>query len=178
MGGFRLLSEPEKQFLILKSLLLFGGQGGGIFIDESEWFSLSSSFRVRSEALAQSLVEGDFQLKNRALYLAPHLWSNPGTLWEEFSKRAFPHLRMVSSMDLLARERNARLLIVDPATIMTKEMIQKLTAWAKAGRVVVMPRNQFYTEMAKEEIERSLTKTKRIEVDIGLTYRDGWGMAS
>ncbi len=171
MGGFRLLPEAEKQFLILKSLLLFGGQKGGIFLDESEWFSLSCSFRTRVEALILSLQEGLLQVKNRVLYLSSHLWSHSGTFWEELLKQVQPHIRMISSMDLLAQEKNATLLIVDPALILTQEKIQKLVAWAKAGRVVVMPRNPFYTELAKGELDRSLAKTKRIEVDMGLTYR-------
>ncbi len=171
MGGFRLLSDSEKQFLILKSLLLFGGQGGGILLDDSEWLSMSSTFRARTDALAQSLSQGDLKLKNRALYLSPHLWSYHGILWEELSKEVGPHMRMVTSMNLVTREQNAHLLIVDPAMILTREMVQKLLAWAKAGRIVVMPRNPFYTELAKTELEQSLVKSKRIEVDMGFTYR-------
>src|SRR6185437_10337941 len=33
LGSFQKLSDPEKQFLILKSLLLMGGRGGGILLD-------------------------------------------------------------------------------------------------------------------------------------------------
>ncbi len=171
MGGFRMLSESEKQFLILKSLLLVGSQGGGILIDEAEWFGLSSSFRSRADLLARSLMEGELQLKNQALYLAPHLWSSYGTLWEELRAKVNPTLKMVSSMDLVLREKFSQLLIVDPAYILTKELIQKLTAWAKAGRVVVIPRSQLYSQAARIELENILLQTKRIEVDLGLTYR-------
>ncbi len=171
MGGFRMLTEAEKQFLILKSLLLVGGQGGGILMDESEWFSLSSSFRTRVEALSRSFSQGDFELKTRALYLAPHLWSFSGALWEELVRKVGPGVKMVSSIDLILRERSAHLLVVDPSLILTREVIQKLTAWAKAGRVVVLPRSQLYSEMARTELDQVLLQTKRIELDLGLTYR-------
>jgi hypothetical protein len=171
MGGFRMLSESEKQFLILKSLLLGGGQGGGIIIDETEWLALSPTFRKRAESLARSLVDGEFQLRTQALYLAPHLWSYYGTLWEELIRKGHPNVKMIASLDLLLRESSARLLIVDPAFILTKETIQKLTGWAKAGRVVVIPRSQLYTESARIELEQILQRTKRIEIDLGMTYR-------
>jgi hypothetical protein len=171
MGGFRMLSESEKQFLILKSLLMVGGQGGGVLIDESEWFTLSSNFRTRVDALARSFTQGDFQLRARAFYLVPHLWSNYGTLWEELQKKIGPGARMVSSIDAIMRENFSHLLMVDPSFILTREVIQKLVAWAKAGRLVVLPKTQLYTEAAKKELDSVLAQTKRMEVDLGLTYR-------
>src|SRR5262249_5853226 len=90
LGGFGSLTDSEKQFLILKSLLLVGGQGGGIYIDAGEWFSLSTSFRTRTEALARSVSHRDLRVKNRAIYLAPHLWSSAGTLWEELLRKVGP----------------------------------------------------------------------------------------
>jgi len=171
MGGFRMLGESEKQFLILKSLLLLGGQGGGVLLDESEWFSFSANFRSRAHALACSLSQGDFQLKNRTLYLAPHLWSSYGSLWEELKKKASPQVKMISSVDLLLKNYNSHLLVVDPSFIITREVVQKLISWTKAGRVVVLPRSQLYTEASRRELEKSLSLTKCIDVDLGLSYR-------
>ena len=166
-GPFRGLADPEKQFLILKSLLLMGGRGGGVLIDEDEWFSLSPSFRTRVEAFAKSLANGDLRLRNRALYLAPHLWSGAGTLWVELLSRVGAGTRMISSLELLTREREASLLIVDPSWILTRESIQSLTNWAAGGRVVVLPRSPLYTEQAKLELERwprAPKKSKSISV--------------
>jgi hypothetical protein len=171
LGGFRGLADPEKQFLILKSLLLMGGQGGGILIDESEWFGLSPSFRARVEAFGKSLVHGDLKLRNRALYLAPHLWSGAGTLWAELLDRVGSGARMISSLELLNREREATLLIVDPSWILTRESLQRLAAWASGGRVVVLPRSPLYTEQARAELEKIAAQTKRIEIDLGVPYR-------
>ncbi len=170
MGGFRMMSESEKQFLVLKSLLLLGGQGGGVLIDESEWFAFSSGFRARTQALASSLGQGDFQLKNRALYLVPHLWSAYGTLWQELVKQAGPHAKMVSSFDRVLREKSSHVLFIDPTYILTKEMIQKLAAWARGGRIVVLPRSPLYTESARNEVESTLANTRSLQVDLGLSY--------
>jgi len=171
VGGFRGLNDAEKQFLLLKSLLLMGGQGGGILVDEGEWFSLSQNFRARAEAIARSISHGELKLDNRVIYLAPHLWSGAGTLWQELTRKVGPSARLVASLDLVLRERNANLLIVDPACVMTRDVVQKLCGWAKAGRVVVMPRSQLYTESARAELERILADTKKIEIDLGTAYR-------
>ena len=171
LGGFRSLADSEKQFLILKSILLMAGQGGGIFIDASDWFSFSNSFRARTESLARSVAHHDLTLKNRVLYLAPHLWSSVGTLWEELRQKLGSGARMVASLDLVLRERHSRLVVVDPQVILTRDAIAKLTAWAKSGRVVVIPRSALYTESARAELEQLIAGTKRIEIDLGLPYR-------
>jgi hypothetical protein len=170
-GAFRGLADPEKQFLILKSLLLMGGRGGGILIDEDEWFALSPSFRARVETFAKSLASGELSLRNRALYLAPHLWSGAGTLWAELVNRVGSGARMISSLELLSREREASLLIVDPSWILTRESIQALTQWASEGRVIVLPRSPLYTEQARLELEKICARTKKIEIDLGVPYR-------
>ncbi len=171
MGGFRMLAEAEKQFLVLKSLLLGGGQGGGLLIDEAEWFSFSSQFRGRVESIARSLAEKRFQLKPRAYYWVPHLWSDYGTLWDELRGRLGPSVRMISSLELIFSGDTANLLIVDPSCVLTRETIQKLLAWTKSGRVVVLPRTKLYTELARQELEQAVSKTRRMEIDLGFTYQ-------
>jgi hypothetical protein len=180
LGAFRGLADPEKQFLILKSLLLMGGRGGGVLIDESEWFALSPNFRARVEAFGKSLSHGDLKLRNRALYLAPHLWAGGGTLWNELLHRVGSGARMISSMELLngsvmhngiLEDETASLLIVDPSWILTQESLRKLVTWASMGRVVVLPRSPLYTEKARADLEQLAAQTKRIEIDLGVPYR-------
>ena len=170
MGGFRALSDAEKQFLILKSLLLMGGKGGGVLVDEAEWTSFSQNFRSRADSIARSLSEGEFQIKSQVLYLAPHLWSNSGPLWDELSKRMGPNAKVISSADLIQKENSSRLLVIDPHYILMKEGTQNILSWAKAGRVVAIPRSQFYSEAARAELNQVLLRTKKIEVDLGLSY--------
>lgn len=170
MGGVKNLTEPEKQFLVLKSLLLLGGQGGGLLIDEAEWFNFSSNFRNRAEAIGRALKQGELQFRNRALYLTPNLWSNASTLWDELSSRLGASARMVASLNLISKERFANLLVVDPSFLMTQETVHKLITWARAGRVLVLPKNQLYTESARVELEKVIKSTQGMEVDLGLTY--------
>ncbi len=171
LGGFRSLADPEKQFLILKSLLMMGGQGGGIVVDESEWFALSVSFRARVEAFAKALSHKDMKLRNQALYLTPHLWSQTGTLWDELFHRVGPGARMVSSLEWLQREKEAPLLIVDPSWIVTRDTLQRVLAWVQSGRVAVMPKTPLFTEAARMDLDQALARSKRIEIDLGIPYR-------
>ncbi len=175
MGGFRSLADAEKQFLILKSLLLMGGRGGGVLIDESEWFSLSHSFRTRAESLSRALSEGELTLANRVLYLAPHLWSAPGALWDEVVAKVGPNARMIASLDLALQDQEARLLMVDPSYIITRKTVLQLVEWAKAGRVVVFPRSPLYSDAARRELEQALSSEEgrrgSMEIDLGVAYK-------
>jgi hypothetical protein len=171
LAGFHALSDSEKQFLILKSLLIMGGMGGGLYIDEEEWFSLSPGFRGRVEAFARAISQGELRMVSRALYLTPHLWSNAGPLWKPLFERLSVEAKMISSLDALASERDANLLILDPSFIVTREVLQKLMAWAKSGRVLVMPRTQLYTQLARHELDLGLARSKQLDIDLGVRYR-------
>ena len=171
LAGFNKLSDSEKQFLILKSLLIMGGQGGGILIDANDWFALSNNFRMRTETLARQLSSGNLRIRTRALYLAPHLWSGASPLWDDLREKVGFSARVVSSVDLVLRERNSEVLVVDPNFIFTRDQILKLIAWARAGRTLVIPRSALYTEAARAELEQVLNSTQRIEMALGVPYR-------
>ncbi len=170
IGAFRSLSDPEKQFLIMKSLLLMGGLGGGVLIDEAEWFSLSEGFRVKAESLARSVAHQEVRLKNRALYLTPHLWSAAEEPWSEFFKMMSPTLRMITSPGFLNSDRDSSLLIVDSHMTFTKDLVSKLIAWAKSGRVVIIPETPLFTEMAKIELENFSKAHKPMQLSFGVNY--------
>ena len=171
LKDFRNLSEPEKQFLFLKSLLLTGSQSGGVLIDASEWLSFSSSFRTRAEAIARSLSEKNLKLKSKAFYLAPHLWSNYGSVWEQLVESLGYEAKLTHSMDLIFKERSSRLLVVDPSHLIYRETIQKLLTWVKSGRVVVLPKSQFYTESAKKELDQQLYSAPKMEMNLKFSYQ-------
>jgi hypothetical protein len=188
LGGFSELSDPERQFLILKSLLLMASWGritgtetkadrGGILIDEAEWFKLSQSFRTRAEAFARALSHSDLNLRGQVLYLAPHLWSGAGILWEEIRNKLGARARFVATTDLILNDRDSKLLIVDPTVVLTKEIIQKLIAWAKGGRSLILPRGALYTEAAKAELEQAcMSANGGMNITLGIPYRlFAWG---
>ncbi len=171
LGSFRLLSDPEKQFLLLKSLLLFGSQGGGLLIDEREWLSLSQNFRSRLEAFGRTMAHGELQSRNRALYLAPHLWSHVDPLWNELHTRVGTGAKLISSLELVTRERDAKMVLVDPSFIMTREALKKLTAWCRTGKMVVLPRSVYFTDGAREELEAAVANIRKIDITLNIPYR-------
>ncbi|MBI2711366.1 MAG: hypothetical protein HYX41_00690 [Bdellovibrio sp.] len=171
LGGFRNLSEPERQFLILKSVLLTATRRGGVLLEDGDWLNLSAAFRSRLESLIRTLThDGAFQLKSPVLYLCPHLWSGAGTLWEELYSQLGPQTRMFASIDTAIQEPHSHIIIVDPSWILTHECVQKLANWAKAGRLLVLPRSTLYTESAKHDLERLTQNTQKIEITNGLPY--------
>jgi hypothetical protein len=176
MGGFRNFADSEKQFLILKTLLLLGGLGGGVLIDEREWFSLSPQFRARAEVFARLIAQGDLTVEPQAMYLSSHLWSSAGKIWEEMSRRLGAGAQLVSSLEAVSRDRTAKLTLVDPGYILTREAVLKLAAWAKEGRTVVLPRSPLFTEAARNELETLLVQTRHLEVNLGVPFRlHAWG---
>ncbi len=173
LGGFREAMPAEKQFLVLKSLLLMGGQGGGVLIDEAEWLSLSRSFRDRADRLAQAIFHGELGLGARATYLAPHAWSSMGTfvgdtLWSGLKARLGTQARIVSSLE---GSMDCRLLLVDPSVPVTRDTIARLAAMAKKGALVALPRTSLYTRAAEAELEREINGLKGIEINLGIHYR-------
>lgn len=181
LGAFQSLSDSEKQFLILKSILLMGGRGGGVLISDREWFALSKNFRARAESLARLIAHGELKLKNRALYLSPHLWSDGGILWNEMFKRLGAGARMISNADLAlfagddrSCETDASLLVVDPSYILTRDVVMKLRHFAEQGHVVVVPRSSLFTDAARFELEEALADQATgpaITMDLGVSYR-------
>ncbi|OFZ19772.1 MAG: hypothetical protein A2X94_17000 [Bdellovibrionales bacterium GWB1_55_8] len=170
-GGFHSLSDPEKQFLILKSLLLMGARGGGVLLDESEWFAFSQAFRARAEGIARLLSKRELLLRTRALYLAGHAWSSADVLWDELHRQAGQNARVATSIDLVARDTDAKMVVVDPSIIITREMMQKLTQWLSRGGLLVLPRSPYFTESARSELEALIAHSRRLEVDLGVPYQ-------
>ncbi|MDR3606476.1 MAG: hypothetical protein P4M08_03745 [Oligoflexia bacterium] len=173
LGGFRALSDSERQFLVLKSLLLAGGCGGGVLIDEDEWLSFSRGFRNRVEKFARAVDRGDLRLRNEVLYLCPHLWSGPG-LWSSVFRKAGLSARKISSLDWVEQGANqeALVLIVDPSLVLTRETVQRLLRWQSqaADRVLVLPRSALYSDGARALLD-SVGTSRKIEISLGVSYR-------
>ena len=152
-----------------------GGREGGVLIDEGEWFSLSHGFRSRVESIARSMADGDLTLRNRALYLVPHLWSGSGTLWDELAARVGASARLIASLDLALQDSEAQLLMIDPSCIVTRKMVLQLVEWAKTGRVVVFPKTPLYSDGARRELDRVVAEEANrrgsMEIDLGVAYQ-------
>ncbi len=171
-GGFSSLLDSEKQFLLLKSILLLVSQGGGVLVDSSEWLSLSEGFRRRAESLARSLQSGDYRLRQRVFFLNSHLWSPGGELWNELKGRLGSLCRMIASDDLLkgADGADADLLVVDPSNILTRSRMGHLLSWTRTGRVTAIPRSLLFTEAARAELARVCQGAGRMDLHVGIPF--------
>lgn len=171
LGGFRTISDSEKQYLIIQSLLLMGARGGGIYIDESEWFSLSPAFRARAEALGRLIAEKQLALNSRATYLSTHLWSGGGTLWDEVLSKNVPGIRFAASVDGVTSDQKTSAIIVDPQMIIAHDPLEKMLSWARRGGLLALPRNSYYTDSAQSILEQYLDGSPHIEMNLGVSYR-------
>lgn len=173
LGAFRYLSDSEKQFLLIQSLLLMGGQGGGILLDEQEWLALSPGFRNRIESLARLITHKGLELKPKAQYLSPHLWSGEkveGPLWHELFKKLGAETRRVACLDLATSDFEIDLLAVDPQFILTESAVERLVAYAHTGRVVAFPRTALYTDAARRAMDRAFEGPGCLELNLGVQY--------
>jgi len=187
-GTFRGLTDPEKQFLILKSLLAVGSQNGAVLIHEEEWFSFSPAFRNRLEMFARSLHQREMRLKTQALYLSNHSWSKSGTLsnilWDDLAQSVGLEAKHIASPHAIIQDRESHLLFVDPSQVLTKDLVRRALAWmatpilpsassggANKSRVVVLPKTSLYTEAGLRELENALQLIEPVELDLGLPYQ-------
>lgn len=179
-GPFTRLTDSEKQFLILKSLLLLGSRGGGVILDEAEWFSLSSAFRKRAELFAETLLEKELELETKAFCLTGHLWSdgrsegrNKDThslFWPELRLTLDTQARLIASPEALVWEEEAKILFLEPNVILSMERWRKIAAWAESGRVVVFSKQQPMSEAVRVEYESAIRGQTRIDMNLGTRY--------
>ena len=172
LGGFKSISDSERQFLLVKSLLLAGGRGGGVFIDHRDWFAFPQGFRSRLEILARSLWQRKLHLESHVLYVTPHLWSSAGPLWEETARQVGVRGLQIASTESLERNIDARLAIIDSRWVLTKERLSRLLRWAHGGRVVALPRSTLYSASAKACLEDILKDLDQpLDINLGIPYR-------
>jgi hypothetical protein len=180
-GPFTRLTDSEKQYLILKSLLLLGSRGGGILLDEEEWFSLSNAFRKRTELFAETLLARELELETKAFCLTGHLWSDgkatdaatkeaTSLFWPELRLALDTQARLIASPEALAWEEEAKIVFVEPNVILTIEKWRKLVAWAEAGRVLVLSKHQPMSGAVRADFEGAIRTRPKLDLNIGTRY--------
>jgi hypothetical protein len=82
-------------------------------------------------------------------------------------------MRKAASLDLALADQDARLLVIDPATILTRDVVRKLMQWVGSDehRVLALPRSVLYTENARAQLEVFISGSKQIDVNLGISYR-------
>jgi len=180
-GPFTRLTDSEKQYLILKALLLLGSRGGGVLLDETEWFSLSSAFRKRTELFAETLLARELELETKAFCLTGHLWSDgkvtdaltkesTSLFWPELRLTLDTQARLIASPEALVWEEEAKIVFVEPNVILTVEKWRKLVAWSEAGRILVLSRHQPMSSAVRADFEAALKTRTKLDLNIGTRY--------
>ncbi len=176
LGDFLSLKENEKQFLVLKSLLLMGSRGGGVLVDERAWFAFSKSFRNKVESLAGRFASGELSLTTKVNYLGSHLWSGPGVLWDELVKIMGTQVRFITDPDLLLNDFSSEMVLVDPTRILTEALVAKLLSWSHRGGTIVLPQSPLYSPAARRRVEDIMNNGPRMRLEIGVPYEIfDWG---
>jgi hypothetical protein len=75
-------------------------------------------------------------------------------------------------VDLIDQDENARLLVVDPAFVLTLETVKKLVRWAQEGGTVVLPRSPLYTDAAAKELDLvAAGSSQNFDINFGIPYK-------
>jgi hypothetical protein len=171
LGLFRQRSEQEKQYLVLSSLLRTGGLGGGIYMDEEEWFALSPTFRHRVEVLARALEAKDWVLKPRVATLRNHVSENNGSVWDDFAKGYGPLGVSLTQVEALESLEDVELLWVEPEVLLDQKTFRYLVDWASVGRTVVLFERGRLTESARFEQSLMARNHSKIDLNLGIPYQ-------
>ncbi|MBC7387090.1 MAG: hypothetical protein H7301_13135 [Cryobacterium sp.] len=183
-GPFTQLTDSEKQYLILKSLLLLGSRGGSVILDEAEWFSLSNGFRKRAELFAESLLAKELELETKVFCLTGHLWSegkridgstsngkdSHSLFWPELRLTLDTQARLIASPEALAWEEEAKAVFLEPNFILNSERWRKISSWMEAGRLVVFSKHQPMSDAVRADFEMATRGRGRIDMNLGTRY--------
>lgn len=178
-GPYTQLTDSEKQYLLLKSLLLLGSRGGGIILDEAEWFAFSPAFRKRAELFAETLLAKELQLETKAFCLTGHLWSDgkrgdakevSSIFWPELRLTLDTQARLIASPEALGWEEEAKVIFLEPNVILSMERWKKIVAWVEGGRLAVFSKHQPMSDAVRVEFEVAMRGQQRIDMTLGARY--------
>ncbi|HTL12941.1 MAG TPA: hypothetical protein VL588_10660 [Bdellovibrionota bacterium] len=172
-AGFQTLSDSERQFLLLKSLLLMASRGGAVFLEDREWRRLSRSFRKRADLLSRHLAEGRLRLSMPVLQLVPHVWSPAEGPWTELGRILGGEARAAATLDVLKAHPETRLVVVDPKFVLRVDQVRELLDWAESGGAVAIPHGALQTGSARTELSARLGF--RRDSDVGASRHHAMG---
>ncbi len=168
LQSFRHLSDSEKQWLILQTLLRVVPLQGSLVLAEEEWFALSKGFRARTEALAEWIASGEIQSEPEAVWLTQNLWSATDSQWDLVTERLLGKCVQVAQPSGLKHYSRAKLIIADSEMIFSFEVIQSLLSAAQRGALVIIPKSPLISDSARKLLESALTSPTAVHVDQGV----------
>ena len=113
---------------------------------------------------------GQLQLDTAVAFLSPYSWGDGGVLWDELHAQVGVEARFISCLDALFRKTETQLAIIDPAMIITRDVLERLVRWAEAGHTVALPRSTLYKESARAELEKLATSSRRMDINFDIPY--------
>ncbi len=178
-GAWFRLRESERQFLLLKSLLIAGSSGGSVWLESTDWLALGRGFRSRVENLADRLERGEWSTPARVVYLSPELWGGACDLQVELERRGRGRVVTTASFEMLAHLPDTRVAVVDEQMILTSDRLKKLLKWSEQGRVLALPLRGLRTEACNRLVSDFRRQHKKdLEMELGVRYdliRNGKG---
>lgn len=175
-GGFQSLSEGEKHFLLLKSLLVNPGKMPSLAMDYRDWFQLSLQFRKRYESLQRLLLYEAEPRSAGAIYWTAHVWSTlmkrvQPSFFPELKKKLGSFLQLSATLEMSLSEPRSRLLWVDEEIILTQDRVRKILNWVRLEkRVLVLPRTQLITALGLAARDQVLKPKEAVPVNMGFPY--------
>lgn len=176
MGGFSRLSDQDRQFLILKSLLFLGTRGGSVWLDSEDWLRATPAFRSKLDRFGKSIQDGGLRRFPKARYVVPQLWSRPDQGWECLHSHLGADASLLQYGEDRLKSVDASLLLVDRSLFLSRDKMASLLRWlddspADSSRVLALPKTPFMTEGALTELKRFTGDSERMDLQKGFAFR-------
>jgi len=151
--GLQKLSDSEKQFLIIKSMLLTQGQGGTVLIDVRDWLDFSLACRRRVMNLSKTLSDSGYRVFGRVKVVTSHLWSSSSLFWPHVKQLMGNEGQLVHSLDGAMDDPATQTIFIDDMRIVRFEDMDRLQKWSRSGKTVVLPNGRYLTESVKRMLK-------------------------
>jgi hypothetical protein len=170
MAGLGFYSEQQKQFLVLKAVLLALAVHGSVLFELSLWASFSSAFAAKVSSIVQYVQAGELAMHFHTLYWTPIMWEQP-MIWQTLHAHVGPGSKMIRSLNCSkVKQLEFDLIVADPDVLITQESMNVLIALARAGKIVVVPNHKHITDNARAEMHQLSRDSHRITVQMGFEH--------
>ncbi len=172
-GAFRRLSDQEKSFLALASLI----HTGDVIMGADELARLPEGFRRKVGLLLNTIRDREYMVCRRMRYTAASKFAGHprATTWlSKVMTGALSYASSIAPSGDVSASFHERLLFVDPHYVMRQaDLLQALTT-AQGGKVVVLPAPGIkvpnYMPEAAAQFERFRKGRQCLKINLGLAY--------
>jgi|GEM_PF-5444056 len=142
-GALSRLSGPQRQSLILRSLLLYGGPTSGVVLPVREWFSCSEKFKGVALSLAKRIAsEAIVPVTDLVVCEGSDVPHAVSPLFRSLRERHGSRVRRASPVDSMSGAQIApKLMWFTEDRFIEREEFPFIQGFIENGGVVVMPKN-------------------------------------